>query len=130
MAGSLTRVVAAVIERSGRVLVALRPPGKRHGGLWEFPGGKVEGTETDLDALRRELAEELGLRVISASQPIASLNDPGSTFRIVFIPVTVENEPECREHSAIRWVNWSDLVLLPLAPTDRRFVFGRRETEQ
>lgn len=128
MSGSLTRVVAAIIERRGRVLVALRPPGKRHGGLWEFPGGKVEGCETDLDALRRELAEELGVRVISASQPLASLNDPGSTFRIVFIPVTVEDEPECREHSAIRWVPWSELVLLPLAPTDRRFVSERGGT--
>ena len=44
------RVVAAVIERGGRWLVGRRPIGKRHGGLWEFPGGKVNDGETTLDA--------------------------------------------------------------------------------
>jgi 8-oxo-dGTP diphosphatase len=96
--------------------------------MWEFPGGKVEGGESDLDAVRRELAEELGLRVISVSPPIAAFNDPGSSFLIVFIPVVVDNEPECREHSAIRWAAWSELLALPLAPTDRRFVSLHRDT--
>jgi 8-oxo-dGTP diphosphatase len=122
---SLTRVVAAVIERGNRVLVAQRAAEKRHGGMWEFPGGKVESAETDLDALRRELAEELGLRVISASPAVAAFRDPGSRFLIVFVPVVAAGEPECREHVAIRWVAWGELAGLPLAPTDHRFVAAR-----
>lgn len=118
----LTRVVAAVIERGGKVLIALRPPEKRHGSMWEFPGGKVEEDETDHDALRRELTEELGLRVVATSLPLASLRDPGSPFLIVFVPVTVDGDPECREHVEVRWVRWNELASLPLAPTDRRFV--------
>lgn len=120
------RVVAAVIERDARVLIALRPLSKRHGGLWEFPGGKVEGEETDGDALRRELAEELGLRLVSTATPLAELQDAGSPFVIVFIPVVTDGEPECREHQSIRWASWNELPLLPLAPTDRHFAVARQ----
>jgi len=111
-----------VIERKNRVLVAQRPLGKRHGGLWEFPGGKVEDNESDFDALQRELEEELGMRVIATSQAIMSLPDDGSQFLIVFVPVVTDGEPECREHEAVRWAAWSELAMMPLAPTDRRFV--------
>ena len=125
MSSSLTRVVAAVVERGDRVLVALRPPHKRHGSMWEFPGGKVEGAETDLEALRRELAEELALRVVRISQPLAQFQDPGSEFLIVFVPVVAEGEPKCREHQAIRWAAWSELSALLMAPTDRHFIASR-----
>jgi 8-oxo-dGTP diphosphatase len=54
-------VVAAVIEREGRILIGQRRPGARHPLKWEFPGGKVEPHENPRDALRRELREELGI---------------------------------------------------------------------
>ncbi|MEL0028069.1 MAG: 8-oxo-dGTP diphosphatase MutT, partial [Perlucidibaca sp.] len=55
-------VVAAVIRgRDGRILLARRPEGVHQGGLWEFPGGKVEAGEAESDALVRELQEELGI---------------------------------------------------------------------
>jgi len=54
-------VVAALIERDGQILVCQRLAGARHELQWEFPGGKVEDGETPRDALRRELAEELGI---------------------------------------------------------------------
>lgn len=125
MRHSMRRVVAGVIERDGRVLVALRPPEKRHGGMWEFPGGKVEGGESDLAALGRELAEELALRVTSVSAPLAEFHDPGSEFLIAFVLAVAEGEPECREHVAVRWATWAELRAMPLAPTDRNFVVGR-----
>lgn len=56
-----TVVVAAVIERDGRVLVCRRRPDHPHPLKWEFPGGKVEDGETPRAALVRELKEELGI---------------------------------------------------------------------
>ena len=47
------RVIAAVIGRADTLLLCQRPPHKRHGGLWEFPGGKLEPGESDADAARR-----------------------------------------------------------------------------
>src|SRR5580765_1239531 len=54
-------VVAAIIERDGKVLICQRKAGQRHAGKWEFPGGKVEPGEEFSSALARELAEELGI---------------------------------------------------------------------
>jgi 8-oxo-dGTP diphosphatase len=59
----VTRVVAGVAVRDGRVLVCRRAAGRPHAGRWEFPGGKLEGGETFEAALRRELVEELGVDV-------------------------------------------------------------------
>ena len=58
---AVVQVVAAVIERDGRVLIGQRLPGGRHPGKWEFPGGKVEPGEEPRAALARELREELGI---------------------------------------------------------------------
>ncbi|MFL5614828.1 MAG: NUDIX domain-containing protein [Gemmatimonadaceae bacterium] len=63
------RVIAAVIERGGRLLVCQRPEHKRHSGLWEFPGGKLEPNEDDVTAARRELRDEPILELVAAGQP-------------------------------------------------------------
>jgi 8-oxo-dGTP diphosphatase len=57
----MATVVAAVIERGGRILICQRRRGQAHELKWEFPGGKVETAESPEDALRRELREELGI---------------------------------------------------------------------
>ena len=56
-----TLVVAAVMEREGRILIGQRRKDDRHPLKWEFPGGKVEAGETPREALNRELREELGI---------------------------------------------------------------------
>ncbi len=58
-------VVAAAVEREGRVLVVRRAPGQKLEGKWEFPGGKLEPGEGDGAALERELMEELGIRGVT-----------------------------------------------------------------
>ena len=59
----VTVAVGILIDDAGRVLVTRRAPDAHQGGLWEFPGGKVEENETILAALARELQEELGVLV-------------------------------------------------------------------
>jgi len=116
------RVVASVIERDGQLLVCQRPAHKRHGGLWEFPGGKVEEGESDVEAVARELDEELGVRVLSVGPEEFSMADPGSHFVIVFLPVEIEGEPRCLEHAQLAWVVEEELLTLALAPSDLQFV--------
>lgn len=122
MSDNPIRVVAAVIRRRMELLICLRPPHKRHGDLWEFPGGKCEPGESDADAISRELAEELGVEVADVGPPIMTLADPGSSFLIVFLPTEIRGEPQSIEHSALRWATPSIASELPLAPSDRTFV--------
>jgi len=116
-----TRVVAAVIEREGRLLLCRRPAGKRHAGLWEFPGGKLLPGESIPEAARRELAEELAVEVISMGKVVFAMRDPGSAFVVEFYPVEIAGEPVPLEHEALRWVRPEDLAGLDLAPSDRAF---------
>ncbi len=116
------RVVAAVARRGDRLLVCQRPAHKRHGGLWEFPGGKVEPGEDDAAALRRELHEELGVAVTAVGPEAFAHHDAGSPFLIAFIPVEIEGEPACHEHQALAWATLAELAAMALAPTDRAYV--------
>ena len=122
------RVLAAVIRRDGRVLICKRPSHKRHGDLWEFPGGKVEAGETDLEAARRELDEELALHVTAVGPAAFVVADPGSEFVIEFLPVEAAGEPKCLEHSALVWAIDGELLTYDLAPSDRRYVEHRLAT--
>jgi 8-oxo-dGTP diphosphatase len=120
------RVVAAVVTREERVLICLRPAHKRHGRLWEFPGGKIEPGETLFQAAERELGEELGVRVLSVGPVEFSMRDPGSPFRIEFTAVLIEGEPAALEHERIAWATEEELDQLPLAPSDRAYAAFRR----
>lgn len=122
MNSSVVRVVAAVIGRADNLLVCRRPPRKRHGDLFEFPGGKVEPGESDADAATRELAEELGVTVTRVGAELFAINDPGSSFHIAFVPVAITGKPQCIEHTAHVWGTPRELAQLPLAPSDRLFV--------
>lgn len=115
------RVVAAVIERDSRFLICLRPAHKRHGGLWEFPGGKVDEGETEKQAVERELKEELGVETTSVAEMIFSSLDEGGVFDIRFIPASILGEPAALEHADLAWCSWSQLLDYPLAPSDRAF---------
>lgn len=119
---SATRVIAAAVRRNSSLLVCQRPAHKRHGGLWEFPGGKCEAGETDFDTAHRELSEELAVQVLSAGDVLLEVADHGSPFVIAFLPVEIAGEPKCLEHDALLWAEPGALLNLPLAPSDRRFV--------
>lgn len=114
------RVVAAVLVRERRVLAAQRAPGKREGGLWELPGGKVEPGEDDATALARELHEELGVRVIVAEH----LGEAEHTYahgavRLVAMRCTLaDGEPRALDHAALRWLSADELLDVAWAPAD------------
>ncbi len=114
-----------MVARGDRLLVCQRPSHKRHGGLWEFPGGKCEPGESDADAIRRELREELGVEAAAIADAEFSMADEGSPFLVVFVPTSIVGEPTCTEHAALRWATLEQLAALPLAPSDRRYVEHR-----
>ena len=115
------RVVAAAILRDGRVFCARRGPSMRHPGRWELPGGKVEPGEGDAAALRRELAEELGVQVEVGARLAENLHAyPRATVRLVAYACTLveTHEPVLGEHDAGRWLAADDLAQLAWADAD------------
>lgn len=119
-------VVAAAVRRAdGRWLLHRRPPGKHHGGLWEFPGGKVEQGEMPGKALIRELSEELGIEVESCDlKPFtfAESDRDGSTAGLVIALYTVtkwRGEPRALDDGAdIAWYGLEELPRLSKPPLD------------
>lgn len=115
-------VVAAVIGRKGRYLLGRRPEDKRHGGRWEFPGGKLRDQETFLDAARRELREELGLVAASMGRQLGAIHDDGSPFTVHFVEIVAVGEPVAREHAEVGWFTPDEMASMELAPADSSFV--------
>lgn len=116
-----------MICRRGQYLLCKRPDGKRHGGLWEFPGGKLETGEDHFAAAKRELLEELSLKVTACGDSLHSVADPQSPFIVDFVLTKVEGTPKLHEHQALLWVNADELSSLALAPSDKKFVQERKE---
>ena len=114
--------VAAGILRdaAGRVLITERLCDGPFDGLWEFPGGKIGADETPSNALRRELAEELGIEV-TVSQPYMALHHeyPDRTVDLEFFLVTAwQGEPLGLEGQGVRWVLPAELDPAELLPAD------------
>jgi len=120
-------VLAAVIAKHGRYLLGRRPLHKRHGGLWEFPGGKVHDGESLLDAARRELAEELSLEVERLGARLFTTRDEDSLFEIHFAEVVVSGDAVPHEHTEVGWFGVDELATIVLAPADERFAEWLRD---
>jgi 8-oxo-dGTP diphosphatase len=123
-------VAAAIRDGEGRVLLQERLPGKRHAGLWEFPGGKVETTENTRFALRREVEEELGLRLSEREMVPAGFAedeaDEGCAAIVLFLYECPgwQGEPEGREGQRWGWFTWAEAASLDLPPSDRALLAG------
>ena len=103
--------VGVLVDAKGRVLIARRAPSSHQGGLWEFPGGKVEAHETVIDALTRELAEELGIRVLSTA-PLLQINHAYQEKAVlldVHHVIEWSEEPRGCEGQPLAWVMPSSL---------------------
>ena len=105
-------VAVGVILRNDCVLIARRPDNVHKGGLWEFPGGKVETGETVIQALARELDEELGI-VIGASAPLLEINHdyPGKQVLLdVYLVKAFSGTPCGREGQPLVWATLDQLA--------------------
>ncbi len=118
-------VAAAIRDRNGRLLLQQALPHKRHAGLWEFPGGKVETGETPRFALCREVAEELGIELAEAAlEPIGFAEEAGSDGRptlVLFLYSSLQwrGEPEAREGQGWGWFTPEEAARLPMPAMDR-----------
>lgn len=114
-------VVAAVIERSGTYFLAQRALHKTQGGLWEFPGGKVEAGEDPRLALQRELVEELDARgvVVGPCIGMSDFDYGDKVVRLAAHRVQCDIDSlRCIEHASAAWVHPSAMRELALAPAD------------
>jgi 8-oxo-dGTP diphosphatase len=107
-------VAAALVDPDGRVLIAQRPEGKSMAGLWEFPGGKIEKSETPELALIRELREELGIAVKEPClAPFTFASHTYGGFHLL-MPLYIcrrwDGEPRPLLHAALKWIRPRDLI--------------------
>ena len=117
-------IVAAAIVHDGRVLACERAAPPEVAGRWEFPGGKVEPGETDAQALARECAEELGVRVAVGSRvgPDVPLAHGRAVLRVFTVTLLDGDEPRALEHTAMRWLAADELDSVPWLPADKPIV--------
>jgi len=115
------QVAAAVIEKDRRVLLAKRPPDGLLGGLWEFPGGKQEGTETFPETLRREIREELDLE-IEVGASLGTYQHAYTHYRVTlqaFRCKSLSDQLQLNYHTDISWVEPEELEKFPMGKLDR-----------
>ena len=117
-------VALALFDGAGRMLLQQRPMGKHHGGLWEFPGGKVDVGETPREALTREIVEELSIEVDAAncSAWLLAQETEGTTSQVVLMLYRASRwrgHPEGLEGQLWGWFTRAEALALPLAPLDR-----------
>lgn len=124
-------VAAALMDQAGKLLVQRRPVGKQHGGLWEFPGGKLEVGETPEAALIRELAEELAIVVDPTGlEPAAFASESSGERPLLLLLYLVRRwmgEPRLGDAgAALAWMSIDSLADLPMPPADRPLVAAIR----
>ena len=116
-------VVAAVIEREGAFLLTLRPDGTHLAGHWEFPGGKVHEDETHVEALRREILEELDAVVdVGALVHTVTHAYPEKTVALYFYRCVLSGGLKPMLGQQMRWVARDELASLPFPDADRDLI--------
>ena len=139
-------VVCAIIQRENEVLVAQKPKEGRFANLWEFPGGKVQTNEGLVEAIIREIKEELDCDILVADKnPICVVNftydsnntdtNTGTDNGCTIVPKTIvpkiairlfamrcrllaDSPPRANEHQCLKWLKTSELKSLCWVPAD------------
>jgi 8-oxo-dGTP diphosphatase len=114
------RVVAAVVERDGRYLITQRRPSAVLPLMWEFPGGRVEPSETDVQALKREITHRLGVE-IETGKLISYVNHPYERYSIdlyLYECHVKSGEPKPLNVHSFAWVTSDQFDQYPFTPAD------------
>ena len=125
-------IAVGVIYKNSLILIDKRPPEGLLGGLWEFPGGKQEAGESLEQALRREVREELGIRV-EVKQLLATVDHAYSHFRIrlhAFECAYVSGDIRCHHCTEFRWVRPEDLNRYAFPAANNKIIQALREHVQ
>ena len=104
--------VAVIWNQSGQILIDRRKASGTMGGLWEFPGGKIEPDETVAECIVREIREELGIE-IAVGEHLISIEHTYPTFQLTLIVhhcQHISGIPQPIESEEVRWVNVGDLA--------------------
>ena len=123
-------VATAVIYKDEYVLIARRGPEKHLAGYWEFPGGKIELSETPEACLRREIEEELGINIQVNDFLMESIYDYGDkkvslkAYRCTYL----HGDITLSDHDDVRWVLPEQLSEYQLAPADMPFIAALTKT--
>ncbi|SFD24715.1 8-oxo-dGTPase [Thiohalospira halophila DSM 15071] len=118
--------IGVIVAADGRVLIDQRPPEVIGGGLWEFPGGKVEAGESPETALSRELAEEVGITP-TVAEPLITLPPVDDGPRLHIWRVTAwDGEITSREGQPLRWVTAGELPDYPMPAANAAVITSLR----
>ena len=113
----MIKVTAAVIRQGEKVMICKRPKDKNHGGLWEFPGGKVEAGETLFDCIKRECREELCIE-LEPKNIITTIQN--GEYEITFIESGIfSGKLTLTEHEDLMWISKHDTENIDFCPTDK-----------
>ena len=124
--------VVAVIEKDGRILIQKRPAGGLLGDLWEFPGGKVEPGESLTAALRREVREELGVKIEDIRR-LTTVQHAYTHFQVTLHAFTCKiRDPHFKTGPRHRWITLASIRKYPLPSGSVKivdFLAGRKNTQ-
>lgn len=121
---AVVEVAAALIFRSGKLLITQRHAKAHLGGLWEFPGGKREPGETYEECLAREIREELGVEIAVGNCFAAISHEyPEKQVRLkFFLAKLMDGEPQPLDCAAVRWVTKAGLDDLEFPAADKQLL--------
>lgn len=121
---NIKKVIAAVFAKDGKVLIAQRAKKDVLYGKWEFPGGKLEGNETEHECLQRELFEEFSIHAEVGSYLCSSYfehNNAPYEMRVYFV-TSYSGEFVLHEHQEIKWVMPEELSAYDMPDPDMPIV--------
>ena len=117
------KVVAGLIRQDGKLLLSKRLPNKTFSNYWEIPGGKVEKNESEEDAMKRELDEELGIIVTKLNKVCEYMS--GDIHAVIFNICSWRNAPYGKEGQVIHWFEKNEIETILLTPLTFEAITGQ-----